>query len=114
MEVPSLPTSLARGIAWRRVLAATALCASLAAAGVIVAAQPVRSPWWTYADADASYSGSGLDLIGGVTIRYLDHPGLPLEELAAVAFGAQHAVQRATGNSRSTIQFVDASLLDLE
>jgi hypothetical protein len=81
---------------------------------VIVAAQPVRSPWWTYADADATYVGSGLNLLLGEPVRYLDHPGLPLQELIAVAFGIDELVDRATGDTPSARAHVDALMLDLD
>lgn len=80
----------------------------------MVAAQPVRSPWWTYADADATYSAASLNLLLGEPIRYLDHPGLPLEQLGATAFGIQEAVDRARGEASSTKQFVDGLMLDLD
>jgi len=93
--------------------AVVALSATVAAAAIIVVAQPIGSPWWTYADADASYSAASLNLLRGTSIRYLDHPGLPMEELGAVVFGAEHAVQRATGNHLTTNAFVDQRMLDL-
>jgi hypothetical protein len=76
-----------------------AFVVTVVAAVLVVTAQPLRSPWWMYADADGAYAGSALNLLRGSPIRYLDHPGLPLEELLAVAFGADaHArsVPRAT------------------
>jgi hypothetical protein len=85
----------------------------LGAAIVIVAAQPVRSPWWTYADADGTYVGAGLDLLLGEPMRYLDHPGLPLEELLAVAFGVGELADRASGGAGGRA-YVDGLFLDLE
>ena len=90
-----------------------AFCAALAVSAVIVAAQPLGSPWWTYADADSTYAASSLNLLEGVQIRFLDHPGLPLEELGTVVFGARHAVSRATGSKQTTLQYVDSLMLDL-
>ena len=81
---------------------------------MIVTAQPLSSPWWTYADADSTYTASSLNLLTGVQIRFLDHPGLPLEELGAVVFGARHAVSKATGSRQSTQQYVDSLMLDLD
>ena len=37
----------------------------LTLAALVVEAQPLRSPWWTYADADATYTASGLNLMLG-------------------------------------------------
>ncbi len=77
-------------------------------------AQPLGSPWWTYADADAAYAASSLDELAGYPVRYLDHPGLPLEELGTLAFGAEELAQRATGRVHSRRQFVDRQLLHLD
>ena len=87
-----------------------ALAAALAAAGVVVASQPVRSPWWTYADADATYTATGLNLLLGKRAKYLDHPGLPLEELLEISFGADWLAHGAPARQR----YVDARLLDLD
>lgn len=90
------------------------MAAALAATAIIVIAQPVGSPWWTYADADASYAANGLNLLHGTQVRFLDHPGLPLQELIAVAFGAQHAANRVSGSSESRNAFVDRQMLHLD
>ena len=54
---------------------------------MIVAAQPVTSPWWIYADADGTYSASALNIVAGGHSRYFDHPGLPEQEALATTFG---------------------------
>jgi hypothetical protein len=100
----------ARALAWP----VLALSAALAASVTIVAAQPVRSAWWTYADADATYTASGLNLLLGEPVRYLDHPGLPLQQLIAVAFGVDEVVGRVTGEVDSARQHVDRLMLDLD
>lgn len=86
MEIPS------RAIPTRRVLthalAIAPLGAVLAAAVVLVAAQPVTGPWWLNADADATYSASALNIVSGSHSRYFDHPGLPTQEVLALTFGA--------------------------
>jgi hypothetical protein len=95
---------------WRTV----ALAATFLLALSMVVAQPLRSPWWTYADADAAYTGSSLNELLGQPIKYLDHPGLPLEELGTVAFGIQALGERATGSVSSRRAFVDRQLLHLD
>jgi hypothetical protein len=60
----------------------------IVAASVLVARQPVSAPWWLNADADATYSSSGLEILTGSHTDYLDHPGFPEQELLAVTFGA--------------------------
>jgi hypothetical protein len=113
------PTALAlrariRGLAGSRALPRLALAATLAASLLIVLAQPLRSPWWTYADADAPYTASGLNLLIGVPVRYLDHPGLPLEEAIAVTFGVDELVARVSGDAADGQEYVDSRLLDLD
>jgi hypothetical protein len=118
LEVQSRPAPHPRALSGRlaltRALPALALAAVVAASLAIVVAQPVRSPWWTYADADATYTASGLNLLIGVPVRYLDHPGLPLEETIAVVFGVDELVQRLTGDVSNGQEFVDGMLLDLD
>jgi hypothetical protein len=97
-----------------RAVPLAALAAALAVSLVVVVAQPVRSEWWTYADADATYAAASLNLLLGEPLRYLDHPGLPLEELGAAAFGVQEAIDRARGATASTRSFVDGLMLDLD
>jgi hypothetical protein len=117
VEVPGRPLPAARGLSRRaasaaraRGLAAAALATTLAAALVVVFAQPVRSPWWTYADADATYTASGLNLLRGEPVRYLDHPGLPLEQALAVTFAAGMLVDGELDRR----EYVDRMLLDLD
>jgi hypothetical protein len=119
LEVSGRPVHAPRGLrlaAAARARAATlaALGATLAVSVVIVAAQPVRAPWWNYADADATYTAASLNLLLGEPVRYLDHPGLPLEQLGAAAFGVEEAVDRVRGDAASTRAFVDALMLDLD
>lgn len=85
----------------------------LVLAVIVVDAQPIRSPWWTYADADASYAGAALNLVGGYRARFVDHPGLPVTELAALAFGAD-SLARGKLSRGARLEYVDARLLDLD
>ena len=86
----------------------------MALAVVVVSAQPVRSPWWTYADADAAYSASSLNLLDGERAKYLDHPGLPLEQAGALAFGVQYAAERVRGDVGSRREYVDRKMSNLD
>jgi Dolichyl-phosphate-mannose-protein mannosyltransferase len=76
-----------------RVGSAAPLGAVIAAAVVLVVAQPVTGPWWLNADADATYSASALNIISGNYSRYFDHPGLPTQEVLALTFGAVSLTQ---------------------
>ena len=87
-----------------------AVAGSLAAATLIVVNQPVRSPWWTYADADATYTASSLNLMIGNHTNYLDHPGLPLQELLGATFEARYLV----GHDGSRTAFADGYMLHLD
>ena len=71
-----------------RLPAAAGLAVVLAAACVLVARQPVSSPWWIYSDADATYAGSALRIASGGHTEYLDHPGLVDQEILALSFAA--------------------------
>lgn len=86
MEIPSRAIPSGRSLSLVRALAPFAVV--IAAAVVLVAAQPVTGPWWLNADADATYSASALNIISGSHSRYFDHPGLPTQEVLALTFGA--------------------------
>ena len=98
---------------WERRAAALAFVLAIGLAAVVVFAQPLRSPWWTYADADASYTGAALNLVAGYPAEFVDHPGLPLTETAALAFGAD-ALLRGNLSRADREAYVDARLLDLD
>jgi Dolichyl-phosphate-mannose-protein mannosyltransferase len=106
-----LTPSLAR--LWALRWAALALATVVTLAAVVIDAQPVRSPWWTYADADASYTASALNLMLGERVLYVDHPGLPVTEAAALVFGADALLEGSVSESER-LAYVDARLLDLD
>jgi hypothetical protein len=86
------------GVARGRLAPALALTAVLTWAVFLVSSQPVTSPWWRYADADAIYTGTALNLTyHNSHVQYLDHPGLPLHELLATSFLAERLVRSAAG-----------------
>ena len=88
--------------------------AVVAVAALIVVAQPIRSPWWTYADADASYTASALNLVLGEDVTFVDHPGLPLTEALAIAFGVETLLEEGSLSESARLAFVDRALLDLD
>jgi hypothetical protein len=92
---------------------AAGLAVTLAAASAVIALQPLNGPWYANADADATYTASSLNILKGTHTRYLDHPGLPLQQLLAVTFAARYAVGRALGHETSVDAYVDRMLLDL-
>jgi Dolichyl-phosphate-mannose-protein mannosyltransferase len=100
--------------AWGRRWAALALATVVTVAAVIVDAQPVRSPWWTYADADASYSAAALNLLTGHHLRFVDHPGLPVTEVTAIAFGVDSLFDERSLSDDARKRYVDATLLELD
>jgi hypothetical protein len=89
VEVESRPVPSEPAVSRIRVLAwsLAPLAVVLAAATVVVALQPVTSPWWIYADADGTYSASALNIMAGGHSKYFDHPGLPEQEALATTFG---------------------------
>jgi hypothetical protein len=100
----------------RRLLPALALAGVLAWAALLVSAQPVTSPWWTYADADGTYTATALNLTyHDSRVQYLDHPGLPLHELLATSFLVERLGRRAAGEDGSSEDaFFTRKLLDLD
>jgi hypothetical protein len=88
--------------------------AATAAIGLFIALHGVSAAWWTHADPDGAYAGSGLNILRGNRTTYLDHPGLPTQVGLAVAFGGDFLVQKARGRVDSRAEYVDARLLDLD
>ncbi|MDX6514557.1 MAG: hypothetical protein QOH73_223 [Gaiellaceae bacterium] len=102
-------------LAWGRehAQAIVAIGVTLVVAATIVLAQPITSPWWIYGDADATYTASGLQIAGNRHTRYLDHPGLPIQQGLAIAFDAEWLVARAVEGT-SHRAFVNDRLLHLD
>lgn len=98
----------------RRLWAVLGLAAAATVAAVVIGAQPVQSPWWTYADADATYTASALDLLLGEPVNYLDHPGLPVTESATLLFGIDALVEKRSLARSARYAYADERLLDLD
>lgn len=94
-------------------LAASVAVAALATA-VLLAKQPVASPWWTYADADASYTAVSIDLMAGEHTIFLDHPGLPLQDLMAMTTESRYLLHKARGSHDTPHQYAAQRLLHLD
>lgn len=107
-------TSRGLAWAWSRRWAALALVALLTIAVVVVRAQPVRSPWWTYADADASYAASALNLLLGEPVGFVDHPGVPVTQSATLAFGVDAVIAKRSLSKEARRAYVDDRLVDLD
>ena len=97
-----------------KLLPLLALAATTAAALVLVDAQPLRSHWWIYDNADPSYTAAGLQLMAGLPVKFVDHPGIPLTELTAAVFGADYLLGKATGDASSRREYADRMMLDLD
>ncbi|MDX6424495.1 MAG: hypothetical protein QOI67_1966 [Gaiellaceae bacterium] len=91
-----------------------ALATVLTLATLAVEAQPLHSPWWTYADADATYTASALNLMLGREMTFVDHPGLPITEAVAVAAGVDALAQEGSLSREARLRYVDRTLLDLD
>lgn len=99
---------------WFQRWAVLAAAVVVTVSAFLVDAQPVRSPWWTYADADASYTASALNLVLGDEVTFVDHPGLPLTEAVAIAFGVEALLEEGSLSDSARLAFVDRALLDLD
>lgn len=86
------------------------LAATLAVAAAFVAVQPLASPWWVYADSDAAYVSSALNVVYGTGTRFFDHPGVPLQELAALTF----ELRRWASGMPARHAYADGLLLHLD
>jgi hypothetical protein len=100
--------------AWSARWATLAFATVLTLAVLVVDAQPVRSAWWTYADADATYTASALNLMLGEEVTFVDHPGLPITEAVAVATGLDALLEEGTLSQEARRRYVDRTLLDLD
>ena len=100
--------------AWAARWAALAFATTVTLAALIASAQPVRSPWWTYADADASYTAAALNHVMGETSRFVDHPGLPVTEVTALTFGVDALLEERSLSDAARKRYVDDKLLHLD
>jgi len=91
-----------------------ALAATLAVALGFALSQPVASPWWIYADADATYVASAANLMAGEHTFYLDHPGLPLQDLMAVTFETRYLAEKILGGDSGPHAFAAERMLKLD
>jgi hypothetical protein len=87
---------------------------AVAAAALLVWLQPMRDEWWHWADPDGAYVGSSLNILLGNHTNYLDHPGLPTQDVLAIAFGARYLAGRATGEYDDRLTFANEQMLDLD
>jgi len=86
----------------------------LAAALAVVLLQPLDAPWWYHADADATYVANSYELGAGHYTWYLDHPGMPLQDLMAVTFDARYVGFKIRGGAGSRTDFLNSRLLHLD
>jgi hypothetical protein len=99
---------------WALRWAALSLATVVTLAVLAVDAQPLKSPWWTYADADATYTAAALNLMLGEDVTFVDHPGLPITEAVAVAAGIDTLAEEGSLSRGARLRYVDRTLLDLD
>jgi hypothetical protein len=80
---------------------------------ITVLAQPLRAPWWINADADAAYTASGIELAAGEHTFYLDHPGMPLEDLMAMTVESRRVLHNLAGSNASPHEYAAQRLVNL-
>jgi hypothetical protein len=113
LEVQDRAVLATRSLSVRAFALPAAAAVVLAVAVFVLTAQPLRSPWWTYADADATYTGAALNLVAGERARFVDHPGLPITESAALVLTADALVDGSFSTSERRA-WADRMLLDLD
>jgi dolichyl-phosphate-mannose-protein mannosyltransferase len=100
--------------ATRAVRASLALAVVLGASVAVLLLQPVRSPWWIFADADATYVASSANLMAGEHTFYLDHPGMPLQDLMASTFEVRYVLHKIFLGNTSPHEYAAKQMLDLD
>lgn len=94
--------------------AAAAAAVALAATAIVLAKQPITAPWWVYADADASYTATGIDVMAGEHTIFLDHPGMPLQVVMAMTTETRYLVHKGLGSHETPHQYAAERLLHLD
>jgi hypothetical protein len=67
-----------------------------------------------YADGDATYAASGIELMGGQHTNYLDHPGMPVLDLMAMTTDVRYAAHRVLHGSVKRSDYVQQRLFNLD
>jgi hypothetical protein len=83
----------------------------VAVTAVVLAVQPLRSPWWSGYDYDTVYGASALALLRGERSAFYDHPGVPLQETLA---GALTVTSLVSAPDEDRAGRADAFLADLD
>jgi Dolichyl-phosphate-mannose-protein mannosyltransferase len=93
---------------------AGAVAVVLALTVVITAWQPIGSPWWIYANLDASYTASGIDAVAGQHSVYLDGPGMPLVDVMAGTTEVRYIAHKLTNEHATPSAYASQRLLHLD
>ena len=80
----------------------------------IILMQPLGAPWWYHADADGTYVANSYELAAGHHTWYLDHPGMPLQDLMAITFEARYVGQKLFGSATPKDQYLNQQVLNLD
>lgn len=91
-----------------------AFAAVVVLAVVIVAWQPIGSPWWINANSDSTYTASGIDLMAGQQSVYLDDPGTPLVDLMAGTTEVRYVAHKLTNEHATPGTYAAERLLHLD
>ncbi len=86
----------------------------LVVALAIILMQPLGAPWWYHADADGTYVANSYELAAGHHTWYLDHPGMPLQDLMAITFEARYVGQKLFGSATPKDQYLNQQVLNLD
>jgi hypothetical protein len=116
LEVPSpaLEQSLSSRLLQAGIGTLAAFAVAVAFVGIVVGWQPVGAPWWLYADADATYTASGIELMAGEHTFYLDHPGMPLQDAMSMTTEMRYLAHKLTNEHETPHAYAGRRLLDLD
>lgn len=85
---------------------------ALGFAVLVVAFQPIGSPWWVSAPADAGYTASGIALAAGE--HTLSPNGMPLQDLMAVTTETRYVAHKLTSEHETPHTYAADRLLHLD
>lgn len=114
VQSPAVENPLTSRLARAALGPAGAVAIAVAAVAIVVGFQPITAPWWLYADADATYTTSGIELMAGEHSFYFDHPGMPLQAVMAATMEVRYLVHKLHDEHETPHAYAAQRLLHLD